>query len=87
MQDQLYLMLGRLEGKVDAVLSNIPRLEDKLTSLDVRLNKLEDDAATAAGKTLGLITAGRLMWGAAAAVGTFCLTYVVPYLSKVLGHG
>ena len=40
-QSSLYLLLGRLEGKVDALLSNQNRTEEALSDHEERLTSLE----------------------------------------------
>lgn len=54
MQDsELYLLLGRLEGKLDASLSGLTRLEQRQDTAEKRISELE----TAKAKGLGVWTA------------------------------
>ncbi|WP_209316499.1 hypothetical protein [Haematospirillum jordaniae] len=38
---KMLLLLGRIDGKLDSVLSNLARHETELTALDERVTKLE----------------------------------------------
>tara|TARA_B100000470_G_scaffold187868_1_gene153738 strand:- start:1352 stop:1558 length:207 start_codon:yes stop_codon:yes gene_type:complete len=40
-QDDLLFAMGRLEGKVDAILSSIRKHDQELSQLEVRLRQLE----------------------------------------------
>lgn len=78
--NSLCLMLGRLEGKVDALLVNHGRIESRLDSHAMRLQELEESKARATGALSGYVTAGRIGWAACAAL----LTYVASHLGSFL---
>ncbi len=70
-QNQLFLMLGRLEGKVDAFLTKHERHEDRLSAVEDRVSTLEQYYA----KGAGAFAAGKTLWVALAAViGAFSTT-------------
>ena len=65
---QLYQALGRLEGKVDALLSAMARQDKRLDDFDARITKLE----AAKHQGTGALRAAHFMWlGIAALAGAF----------------
>jgi|TARA_R100000501_G_C2624368_1_gene117627 hypothetical protein len=63
MPDDLYLLLGRVEGKVDQLLLEQNRFEAVLQKNDTRITKLEKDKAVmyGAATVLAFIGSG-VMW-------------------------
>ena len=63
MPDDLYLLLGRVEGKVDQLLLEQNRFEVVLQKNDTRITKLEKDKAVmyGAATVLAFIGSG-VMW-------------------------
>jgi hypothetical protein len=59
--DELFLAIGRLEGKIDSILAQQSRQNDELKSHDERIRHLEQSRshilgyAAAAGGVLGLV--------------------------------
>lgn len=59
--NELFLAIGRLEGKIDSILAQQSRLNDELKSHDERIRTLEQSKshilgyAAAAGGILGLV--------------------------------
>lgn len=64
---QLYLMLGRMDGKLDALISKQEHQDRRLDSHSDRIKKLEDRGQ----RTTGFITATRLMWAGAVGLVVF----------------
>jgi hypothetical protein len=66
--NQIFLMLGRLEGKLDASLSGIARIESKQDEHELRITSLEETRSRGTGALASL------RWGyvvIAAAAGLF----------------
>ena len=62
-RSDLYLLLGRVEGKVDQILAEQNRFETMLTSNERRITRLEKDRAVmyGAATVLAFIGSG-IMW-------------------------
>lgn len=82
MNDQLYLMLGRLEAKVDGLFAHFTRTEGRLDNLALRVDALEEAKATSAGKLSGILTVGRIAWLVGGGTATYVVTQVVLPLLK-----
>lgn len=61
-ENQVFLALGRLEGKVDSFLSGQKRHEERLDAMDERLTNLETAKAQGTGQFVGFTTAVRWGW-------------------------
>lgn len=67
-----YLMFGRLEGKVDAILSKQERTETRLDNHEKRLGSIEKDQTT----RTGFFKAVNLAWLGVSGVFAIAIQYV-----------
>lgn len=76
--NQLFHMIGRIDGKLDSALSEQKRTNERLEKVEVRVTDLEATRAEAKGsfKTLGLI------WTAIAAIAGAAFAIAKEYLFK-----
>lgn len=72
-ESQLFLFLGRLEGKVDALLSNQTRQDKRQEEFDVRLTVLE----TFKARGTGVLRTMHVVWGGIAALALALLPYAL----------
>ena len=74
--NQLYLMLGRLEGKVDAFLSKMETHEASVSNLEARVAKLEETKTQATG----FVSGARAVWMVVAAAVGFLINTALKFL-------
>ena len=60
-ENQLFLLLGRLEGKVDAFLSAQEKHESRMDALEARVSSLETFKSKGVGVYLAVVTAATIV--------------------------
>ena len=76
----LFLLLGRVEGKLDAALSGVVRVENRVDALEKRVNTLETLKEKTSGTIFGFLTLGRVAWSILA----IFVTLIISHLDRIL---
>lgn len=68
---ELFLLLGRLEGKVDATLAKLDEYTSKHEKLEARISTLEAVNQKQVGAVTSLLTMGKAVWALVGAAGVY----------------